>query len=217
MTKNDFEQFSELWATAAELYGKTPSDSAVMMAFAALQRFELGQVSQALSKVISTSKFLPKPADIVEIIVGDADSLALLAWDKFISALGKVGTYRSITFDDPRIMMCIDRLGGWVALGNETEDELKFKKHDFLRLYKGFMRNPANYPKYLIGISQASNAQAGVDYQEPPVLFGDQEQALLVQQHGGQAASLPNNHISSLLGNFERKQLSNEKIQANNH
>lgn len=184
MTKNDFAEFIAYWTATHELYNSKTSDAAIEIAFNALSKFELEDIKRALNEHANTSRFAPKPVDIVELILGDADSTALSAWAKVESALGRVGTYSSIVFDDPLIMMCIERIGGWIRLGTLSDEEKNFVKYDFIKLYKGFMGRPISYPKTLIGILYADNRGAGRLENEEFVYFGDKEKCLLIHKSG---------------------------------
>jgi hypothetical protein len=66
MNNSDYEKFSEMWVTAHELSvnGKVLSDSAMYAAFNSLADFDIGDISQALTKHTRSNKFAPTPACI---------------------------------------------------------------------------------------------------------------------------------------------------------
>ena len=68
MNKNDVNQFSQVWRAACEVLGQTPSDAAIALSFQVLEKYDLSDVQKALSQHLETAKFIPKPADIIEIL-----------------------------------------------------------------------------------------------------------------------------------------------------
>jgi len=60
--------------------------------------------------------WMPKIADIVRMIDGSTQSAAATAWAKVMRAVGSVGQYQSLAFDDPVIHLAIDETGGWISL-----------------------------------------------------------------------------------------------------
>lgn len=68
MDNKDIESFTNMWTAALETYGKSPSDTQTLMAFAALKKYRFDEIRGALSAHISNSdagRFMPKPADII--------------------------------------------------------------------------------------------------------------------------------------------------------
>ncbi|MEY1661567.1 hypothetical protein [Isoalcanivorax beigongshangi] len=75
MKPNDYPEFVALWTQVFELYGKRPSDGALDLTFSALSRFELSDIRRGLTAHVNDTQhgdFVPKPADIVRNIEGDA-------------------------------------------------------------------------------------------------------------------------------------------------
>lgn len=75
MTKEDFEQFSELWCAAWELCGKYLTERAVLAAYDALCGYALMDIQRALMSHIrdpDAGRFQPKPADVIGRILAGA-------------------------------------------------------------------------------------------------------------------------------------------------
>lgn len=70
--------------------------------------------------------------------MADPETRAIKAWDAVSRAIKSVGGYTSVDFDDPLTNASVRSLGGWEWLTNLTSDELKFKRHEFLKTYKTF-------------------------------------------------------------------------------
>lgn len=75
-------------------------------------------------------------------------------------------------------------------LGTKKEDEWPFVAREFENRYRGYATRPSlEYPRWLPGIAEAQNSQAGQPV-EPPVLIGDAVRAKLVLQNGSDTQRL---------------------------
>lgn len=103
---------------------------------------------------------LPTPAEIREFCLGMKDDQiqvrVLEAENKIKKALGSVGTYNSVAFDDPIIHLIIRDLGGWVKLGQMNIDDFEnFLKWDFPKSYKAYAsRKNSEIPTRFIGVGR---------------------------------------------------------------
>lgn len=188
MTPKDYSQFVTIWTQACELYSKTPSDGALDLVFAALQRFDIDQVKQGLTAHINDPKhgdFAPKPADIVRHIEGDGDSRALAAWSKVDRAIRSIGSWESVVFDDPKTMVVIEDMGGWIKLCEVTEKELPFKSNEFVKRFMAYIsRPPERHPSKLIGRTEANNTGEFQPFVQEPRLVGKPEKCAEVYRLG---------------------------------
>lgn len=99
-------------------------------------------------------------AMIREGVYGTAKDASVIALAEVEKAFRSVGAYSSIAFSDPLIMVAITRMGGWTKLCSISEDEWKFARKDFLRLYEASTREAIDInqvPKALPGIHEVSN------------------------------------------------------------
>lgn len=190
MSKGSEAAFHELFTGVAELYGQNPSPAVFEIWFNALKRFEIRDIGRAFSVHVQSpdqGRFMPKPADIIRILEGSAKETAFAAWTKVYQAIGRVGSYASVVFDDPIIHRVIRDMGGWVYLCGIAEDEVPFKANDFVARYQGFRSSGEvpDYPRMLVGIVEGENRLNGyLDEIPEPVRIGDPEKARQVYLAG---------------------------------
>jgi hypothetical protein len=191
MQTSDMPNFLNLLTGLGALYGKPINEPLVEIYWRALQRFEFPAVKEALQAHVDnpdSGQFMPKPADVVRYLEGGSRTQALQAWSRVVKAIGSIGCYRSLVFDDSVIHAVVSDMGGWVQLCKVTEDELPFKANEFEKRYTGYVLHPPEtYPKQLTGVIEQQNSSQGHEV-EPPVLIGDQHKALLVYRSGGDTA-----------------------------
>jgi len=175
MTDKDKREFAAKMAALSEVFddGKEISKFKMDVYFKSLERFSIEQISNAISAMITGRVYpsFPKPAEIIQEINGRKEDVAALAWVEVVKTLKHTGTYESVQFADPVIHSAIDAMGGWIKLGDMTEDEEKWKAKEFERLYS-IMANRGNHPQYLIGIVERDNGANGYDHERKPVLIG---------------------------------------------
>lgn len=100
---------------------------------------------------------LPMPAEIREYCLGlkedDMQIKISEAKNKIETAIGSVGTYRTVAFDDPVIHLVINAYGGWIKLGMCPIDDFKnWLKFEFPKLYKSFSSRKNSFiPMFLEG------------------------------------------------------------------
>ncbi|TDR82187.1 DUF6475 domain-containing protein [Paludibacterium purpuratum] len=190
MTQDDFEQFDKILEGVTELYGKRLAPFAIEIYWRALQHLDIAVFREAMQRHVTSpdnGQFMPKPADIIRMTQGSSQDKALQAWHKVDKAVRTVGVHRSVAFDDPLIHRAIAEMGGWIMLGNKTEDEWPFVAREFEQRYRAFAsrQERPDYPPVLVGISEANNNRKGHD-SEPPALIGDAAGAKAVMIAGTQ-------------------------------
>lgn len=205
MTQDDFDQFCDMWSAAWELIGKKVTPGQLNLAFELLRRYELADITQALTAHMNdpdAGQFAPKPADIVKHISGSKGTRSARAWSKVDRAIRQVGSYQSIVFDDPTIHAVIDDMGGWTRICRTLEKELPFVAREFENRYQGYALKgiPDSWPRKLIGECEAYNLRNGYEV-APPVLIGNEERAIRVLEQGGDAGRLKITRASDLLQN----------------
>jgi hypothetical protein len=189
MTQNDRDEFGALLSQALAFYGITTSKFALGVWWQACSGFELEQVRKALTAHAmdpDRGQFVPKPADLVRQLQGTHADRSLIAWGKVHDAIGRIGAWKSVVFDDPAIHAAIADMGGWPAVCASKVDELPFLQKRFCDLHRAYSQRPDTpYPPRLVGNAEATNALNGREV-APPLLVGDPQRAAAVQQ-GGQA------------------------------
>lgn len=187
MQESHKQDFFALVADVYAFYSRNTSRFALKVWWDALKPFDFDAVNQALGMHCinpDNGQYLPKPSDVVKLLRGSTQDSALVAWSKVDTAVRTVGTYSSVSFDDPIILRVLQDMGGWIALGAKKEEEWPFIAREFENRYRGYVMRPEiEYPRWLPGIAEAQNSQAGQPVQ-PPVLIGDPARAKLVLQNG---------------------------------
>ena len=194
MRTDEFEKFHDGMVGVMSFYGKDISAFALDVWWSALRNYDLSAVTQAFNRWLSNpdqGHFPPKPADVIKMLAGSTQDKAFAAWAKVDRAVRSVGAYSSVAFDDPIIHRVIHDMGGWVGLGQKSEDEWPFVARNFENIYRGYASRGEvpDYPQVLIGIAEAYNVSKGFN-SEPPRLIGNQERALMVIEGGRDAATL---------------------------
>src|SRR5690606_26216344 len=113
MIEQDRKAFFKLIADVSAFYGKDFSTFAGNVWWEAMKPFDFAAVADALNRHCvnpDSGQFMPKPADVVKMLQGSTQDSALVAWSKVDRAVRTVGTYRSVTFDDPLIQRVISEM-----------------------------------------------------------------------------------------------------------
>ncbi len=188
MNPTESAAFSRMMALMAELYGKACTEPFVNIYWHLLKDFELLDIRKAFKAHINNpdgGQFFPKPADIIRFLDGSAETRALQAWSLVERAIGQIGRYQSLVFDDPLVHAVIEDMGGWIKLCDITLKELPFASLEFQKRYQGLiMKPPRRHPPYLCGIVERDNAKDGYPIL-PPLLVGDTQKAQAVIATGG--------------------------------
>jgi hypothetical protein len=185
MQAADKPAFKALLTDALAFYRQDVSKFALSVWWAACERFDLEQVSKALTAHAmdpERGQFAPKPADVVRVLQGTHTDRSLMAWAKFYAAMGRVGSWRSVVFDDPSIHATIEDLGGWQALCSGTAEELPFLQRRFCDAHRAYSRRPGHpYPPRVAGAFELTN---GFVRDCDVALVGDKDECLRVQAGG---------------------------------
>ena len=153
-------EFFPVFTMLCETYNKQPTKSLASAYFMVLEDLTISEFQTAVKSVLATRKFtnLPMPADILEIVNGNPDDVALIALKELEDAMSIHGAYKSVIFKNKVTMACVRGMGGWQAICQMPSDEWKFQKQEFLKLYRAYHRN-GKYPEvdYLVGKSEHQN------------------------------------------------------------
>lgn len=203
MQQPEFNDFRSVLQGVYALYGKDLSQPVMDLWWQAMKPFDLPAFKDAMTRHAldpDRGQFLPKPADVVRLVHGGTQDGALVAWAKVDRAVRAVGTYASVVFDDPIVHAVVVDMGGWIGLGQKTEQDWPFVGKEFETRYRGYrVRGSAGeYPRVLIGMADADNARQGFKLSEP-VLIGNPEAAQRVALGGTDAPKLTWMRGSNLL------------------
>lgn len=190
MTPIDMPRFKNLITDALAFYGKDISTFAISVWWQACERFDFEQVSRALTKHAMDpehGQFPPKPADVVRQLVGTSTDRSAIAWGKVHEAMGRVGAYTDVVFDDAAIHAAIEDMGGWPKMCRTELKDLGYLQHRFCEAHKAYVkRGQFDYPRRLNGDRSPDSEYLKIGLKPPrPAVVGDETQARLVYRGGG--------------------------------
>ncbi len=155
----------------AEIHNKPLSEVTIMIYWKVLEKYSSGQLESAFDQIIKSSKFFPKPVEIIEMIAGGKEDRALTAWTRTINAVRKYGHYSSVDFGDPLIVRTISLIGGWGHLCRNTTDEMIWTQKEFERVYKNLIiSNYSGKDTKVIGHIEAQNTLHGYADSIPEII-----------------------------------------------
>lgn len=167
MTSEDLGEFVALLAETAEvLGGKLPSKMALGVYYRMLKDFEMAEVRRAISNHVRTSRFFPRPCELVERIAGTVEDRARRAWQEVLETLDHHGTYASVRFSSPLIHWTLVRMGGWPRLGGMSFLDEPFCEKDFVSWYgkaETMGVTWADVPGRMPGRIELNNRMQGID------------------------------------------------------
>ena len=167
------KRFAMALSALAEYYGRELSDGVIALYWQGLSSFSIADIEAAIGRHIQnpdSGMWMPKIADIV----------------RMIDAVGSVGQYQSLAFDDPVIHLAIEENGGWISLCRIEESELPFLQKRFETSYRNYRVRGGDlpaYPRHMIGVSEMDNSARGFPV-DPPRLVGDPAKARSVMSGG---------------------------------
>ena len=189
------QRFAAAMTSLAEYYGKELSGGVLSLYWQGLSQFSITEIESAIGLHLQNpdaGQWMPKIADIIRMIEGTTADSATIAWAKVMRAVGSVGQFQSLAFDDALIHAVIDDMGGWPKICQTEEKEIPFLQNRFEKSYRAYRvrRETPIYPKYLCGVSETQNSAAG-HKSDAPLLVGDKSVAQRVLDGGSNAPRLP--------------------------
>lgn len=154
MVDSDYNDFERIWAHLSEIYGKhQPSQTTMKIIFNSLSTYPLEHIRRAASYYVRTGKFMPRPADIAEIIVGSANEQARAAFVVAAESADRIGSWRSVKFSDDNIMCVIYALGGWAEFCHQLKNNRVQTESRFVKWHEAAQHTPKKiFPPFLQGI-----------------------------------------------------------------
>ena len=202
MTPSDSDEFKQLLNGVYSFYRVEITRFHIDVWWQAMKAYPFVAVKDAFNRHVvnpDNGQFLPKPADIVKLIDGGTSDQALIAWSKTELAVGHVGSWETVVFDDPIIHAVVEDMGGWVVLCGKKIDDWPFVRNEFVNRYRAYAMKPLmSYPAKLIGRTEGENAKHGERHIPLPTFVGDEERARLVLKTGASAGALKMNQIGKL-------------------
>lgn len=161
MQENDRRAFLQRLVVLSELFGKPLSPAAQTLYFEALQDLDLASVLAALNQATKTHTFMPKPAELRSLILGDGETATERAWMALRAAMQSAGAYASLVIADPALAETILAMfGSWpAACAAEFSPEMwTAKRKEFGRVYGVCVGRGLVGTRYLPGICEQQNA-----------------------------------------------------------
>jgi len=116
MTDRDRPAFLKIVTAMSEMYQRDCSAAVIDLYFEALRSLAIEQVQAAVVILLETSKFMPRPAEIREVIEGPAPktSPAERAWTRLLEMVGTLHECNRVECNDPALGKAIKvTFGGW--------------------------------------------------------------------------------------------------------
>lgn len=143
------------------LEAKSLSPARQTLYFEALEDLPLKAVLIGLRVAAKTCTFMPKPAEIRKLAVGDEEDYAERAWMAFKQAMSKLGSYTSLVTQDAAVADTIIAVfGGWPeACAADLSPEMwSSKRKEFGRVYRVLRDRGLTGARYLAGVCERQNA-----------------------------------------------------------
>ena len=116
MTAEDRPAFAEAMHALGETFNEPVSDIRAEAYFDALSDYSLAEVNTAVRVALRRCKFFPRPAELRELLDGNAEDNAEVAWGAVLREIRRVG-YMGIPNLDPRVLRAVNEMwGGWRRL-----------------------------------------------------------------------------------------------------
>ncbi|MDA8161904.1 MAG: DUF6475 domain-containing protein [Desulfobacteraceae bacterium] len=157
------EKFLFCMAVLGEAFTQEVSDMKIKVYAMGLEDIPVADIERACKQIIQSrgTATFPKVAEIRQAIQGNPEDRAHVALAKLEDAL-EHWRGDSVVFDDPVIHMAVKMMGGWMEISDIIDrGDWRFRRGDFVRLYKACMTSPVEYPRVLKGLHQLENEAAG--------------------------------------------------------
>jgi hypothetical protein len=162
MTHDDIDPFFDCLAKLSELFhGARFSDAKAEIYFEALRDLPVESVIGAMNAAVKVCTFMPMPAELRKIAVGDDEDQAEQAWMAVRSTMRSVGAYASVVTVDAALGEAVLAVfGSWPeACHLDLSPEMwSSKRKEFGRVYRVLKDRALVGSRYLTGICEQQNA-----------------------------------------------------------
>lgn len=162
MDLGDSGEFTRRLIALAELFEANLTPAKQALYFEALRDIPFSDVAMALNVAVKTCTFMPRPAEIRKLAVGDTEDRAERAWLIWRSAARRAGHMASLVVDDPALAETILAVfGSWEeSCALELSPEMwSAKRKEFGRVYRVMSNRALVGSRYLTGAAERNNAQ----------------------------------------------------------
>ncbi len=156
----DNVEFRNRLVALSEVFDVKLSPARAALYFEALRDLPFPAVAQAMNQAVKVCKFLPRPAEIRQLAVGDDEDRAEVAWMALRRAMAEGGAYRSLACDATLGEAIVAVFGSWPeACQLELSPEMwSSKRKEFGRVYRVLANRALDGTRYLPGICEQQNA-----------------------------------------------------------
>lgn len=161
MHVNDSGEFVRRLVVLGELFDVALSPAKQALYFEALRDLPFPEVAVSLNAAAKACTFMPKPAELRKLAIGDDEDLAEQAWLAFRGAMRSAGAYASLATQDPALGDTIVAMfGGWPeACSEELSPEMwSSRRKEFGRVYRVLKDRGLRGSRYLPGTCEQGNA-----------------------------------------------------------
>lgn len=124
-----------------------------------LRGIPIDAIERACGIAAETMERPPRPVDLRR-LAGEhkPEQAALIAWEKALDAVSKLGPYRHVTFDDGTTNAVIRSMGGWPVFCGRFGDagEEKWVRQEFIKTHLSLSGVNGDACRPLSGLSQAT-------------------------------------------------------------
>lgn len=140
-------------------FGEKVSEDRAKIYWDILKGYSDIEIKKAVIRSIRELKFFPKISEIIEMIEGNIEDEAEIAWLVLKEKIERYGGYISVSFpDNPVIGSLVEAMGGWIKICGTSIEEEKWVKREFIKLYS-IMKKRINHPEQLPGIFGIENRE----------------------------------------------------------
>ena len=159
----DRECFKNWMLLLGEVYSKEISQTILRLYWKLLEQYTDQECNLAFQTHMKTSKFWPKPADLIFHIEGSKETRATLAWLQVDKAVRQIGPYENISFEDKHIHTVINVLGGWSQFQNvPSANHWNVVGRQFEKLYVSMQSEERKDGDFLPGLIELDNSRKGL-------------------------------------------------------
>lgn len=159
MEITDSEEFGRRLVALAELFDATLTPVKVALYFEGLRDVSFERVAYALNAAVKTATFFPRPAELRQLALGDAEDAAEAAWMQLRDAMRIAGSYASVVLDATLGETVAAVFGTWPQLcaADLSPEMWTAKRKEFGRVYRVVTQRHLDGARYLPGMCEQQN------------------------------------------------------------
>lgn len=124
-----------------EYYSKDASNLAIEAYVDVLGKYPLAAVRKAVKRLLAESRWLPRAAEIRELLEGGSpQQRAARAWSQVLAALSQYGSSRPLIFDHAATHVALAEVGGWRRLCQTPSQDVHWVGKEFIERYSDAVR-----------------------------------------------------------------------------